>query len=81
MVTEAQERTRELDAVHVFPERRHQLLDDVLHVFFDDKAHLEVDLRELGLAVQAEILIAETAHDLKVAIHPRDHEQLLEDLG
>ena len=58
----------------------HQLLDDVLHVLLDDEAHLEVDLRELGLAVEAQVLVAEAAHDLEVAIDARDHEQLLEDL-
>ena len=41
---------------------------------------LDVELRELGLTVRAQILIAKAAHDLVVAIEARHHEQLLEDL-
>ena len=53
---------------------------DVLHVLLDDEAHLEVDLGELGLAVEAQVLVAEAAHDLEVAVEAGHHEQLLEDL-
>ena len=42
--------------------------------------HLDVDLRELELAVGAQVLVAEAAHDLEVAIRARDHQDLLEDL-
>ncbi len=42
--------------------------------------HLQIDLRELGLAIGAQIFVAETARDLKIAIQPGDHEDLLEDL-
>ena len=42
--------------------------------------HLDVDLRELGLAVGAQVLVAEAAHDLEVAVHARHHQDLLEDL-
>src|SRR5690606_10584992 len=34
----------------------------------------------LGLAVGAQILVAETAHDLEIAVVAADHEQLLEEL-
>ena len=74
------ERQRELDAEHVLPQRRHQPLDHALDVVLDDEGHLEVDLRELGLAVEAQVLVAEAAHDLEVAVEARDHEQLLEEL-
>ena len=80
-VGEAGEGAGEVDAADVLPEGDHQPLDDVLHVLFDDEAHLDVDLRELGLAVEPEIFVAEAAHDLEVAVHARHHEQLLEDLG
>src|SRR3989454_4794887 len=42
---------------------------------------LEVDLRELRLAVIAQILVAEAARQLEVAVEARHHEQLLVDLG
>ena len=70
----------EVEAANVLPQGHHQSLDDVLHVLLDDEAHLDVDLRELGLAVEPEIFVAEAAHDLEVAVHARHHEQLLEDL-
>ena len=45
------------------------------------EAHLEVELGELRLAVAAQVLVAEAARDLEVAVDARDHEQLLELLG
>ncbi len=45
-----------------------------------DERRLDVDLRELGLTVRAQILVAEAARDLEVAVEPRDHEQLLVEL-
>ena len=68
--------------------RETQLLPDLvetaLHHFVDDiltgEAHLDVDLRELGLPVGAEVLVAEAARDLEVAVVPAHHEQLLVDL-
>ena len=44
------------------------------------EGHLEVDLGELGLAVGAEVFVAEAAGDLEVAVEAGDHEDLLEDL-
>ena len=44
------------------------------------KAHLQVDLRELQLAVGAQVLVAEAARDLEVAVEAGDHQDLLEDL-
>src|SRR4029079_11633661 len=46
-----------------------------------DEAHLEVELGELRLAVAAEVLVAEAAGDLEVAVDARHHEELLELLG
>ena len=45
-----------------------------------DERHLDVDLGELGLAVGAQVLVAEAARDLVVALDAADHEQLLEEL-
>ena len=57
-----------------------ELFDDVEDHLLAREAHLEIDLRELELAVGALILIAEAAGDLEVAIEAGDHEDLLEDL-
>ena len=51
--------------------------DDVLAV---DEAHLDVELRELGLAVGARVFVAEAADDLHVLVAPADHQELLEEL-
>ena len=42
----------------------HRGLQDLLV----DERHLDVDLRELGLAIEAQVLVAEAAHDLEVAL-------------
>ena len=41
---------------------------------------LDVHLRELGLPVGAQVLVAEALHDLEVAVGAGDHQDLLEDL-
>jgi hypothetical protein len=41
------------------------------------EAHLDVDLRVLGLAVCAQVLVAHAARDLEVAVEARHHEDLL----
>ena len=48
--------------------------DDVLAL---DEAGLDVDLRELRLAVGAQVFVAEALGDLEIFLHPRDHEELL----
>ena len=50
--------------------------EDVLLV--RDEAHLEVELCVFGLTVGSEVLVAQAAGDLEVALEPRDHQQLLE---
>jgi hypothetical protein len=50
------------------------------HVVGVGEAHLGVELHELELAVGAQILVAQAARDLVVAVHAADHEQLLEQL-
>ncbi len=44
------------------------------------EAHFKIDLRELKLAVGAQVLVAEAARDLEVAVEAGDHQNLLEDL-
>ena len=52
----------------------------VVDVLLGDERRLDVDLGELGLAVGAQVLVAEAAGDLQVAAEPGDLEQLLEQL-
>lgn len=58
-----------------------QSLVEVVDVLGVDEAHLQIELGELGLAVLAQILIPEAARELEVAVDPRDHEHLFEELG
>ena len=71
-----------LDLAQVGPDvrrqRREQLLHQLQHVLFVDEAHLEVELGELRLAVGAQVLVAEAAGDLEVALEAGHHQQLLE---
>ena len=64
--------------------RGEDMADQGLHrlhdLLFLDERHFHVDLGELGLAVGAQILVAETAGDLVITIHARNHENLFEQL-
>ena len=53
------------------------MLEDILLLY---KRHLHIDLRELRLAIGAEILVAEAAGDLIILVHAADHQHLLENL-
>ena len=59
---------------------RHHGLHRGEHVVLLDEGHLDVELGELGLAVGAQVLVAEAAGDLVVALEAGDHKQLLEEL-
>ena len=58
----------------------HQAFHQLLDLRLIEKGRLDVELRELGLPVGAQILVAKAAHDLVVAVEARDHQQLLVDL-
>src|ERR1700735_3659673 len=58
----------------------HHTLDHFKNIPLARERHFEIELRELKLAVSAKIFVAKTAHDLKIAIHARNHQYLLEDL-
>ena len=76
----ARERRLQLD-VEAFLEGVHdRALDQVEHVVLLDERHLQVHLGELRLAVSAQVLVAEAARDLVVAVDARDHADLLEHL-
>ena len=55
-----------------------EAFDDGVNHFGARVAHLEIDLRELGLAVGAQVFVAEAARDLEILVEARDHEDLLE---
>ena len=79
VVGHARHRQLDLDARGA-EHRGEQALVDVDHVLDLDERHLEVELGEVGLAVGAQVLVAEAAGDLVVALEPGDHQQLLEEL-
>ena len=58
----------------------HGLADRGEHVVLVDEAHLGVELHELVLAVGAQVLVAQAAGDLVVAVDAGHHQQLLEQL-
>ena len=45
-----------------------------------DKGHLDVELSELRLAIRPQIFVPEATDDLKIALNPGHHENLLENL-
>ena len=74
-----------LDRRRTLPGRRlgggeYRLGDRREHVVLAGEAHLGVELHELVLAVGAQVLVAQAASDLVVAVDARDHQQLLEKL-
>ena len=52
---------RDVDAEHLLPEPHDEPLDHVEDVVLVDERHLDVDLGELGLAIEAQVLVAEAA--------------------
>ena len=40
--------------------------------------HLQIDLGKLGLPVRPQVLVAEAAHNLKILVESRNHQDLLE---
>ena len=63
-----------------FQGAHHHALDHFENILLAREGHLEVELREFRLAIGAQVLVAEAAHDLEVAVHARDHQDLLENL-
>ena len=51
--------------------------EDILLIY---KTHLAVYLCKFGLTIGTKILITEALNDLKVAIHPSHHQELLKGL-
>ena len=75
---------RELTQVHAQRHLEHVLdhaLEQVTDLLLAKERGLDVDLRELGLAVGAQVFVAEALGDLVVAVEAGHHQQLLEQLG
>ena len=70
----------EIDAEDVAPDLEDEPLDHAEDVVLVDERHLDVDLRELRLPVEAQVLVAEALDDLEVPVEPGDHVELLEEL-
>jgi hypothetical protein len=79
-VGEPRQRGRDVDADEL-PQRDGDLLTESEDVVLLDEAHLDVELGELRLPVSPEVLVPVAPGNLVVALHPSDHEQLLEQLG
>ena len=58
----------------------HHIFNHVKNGVLRGKRHLQIELRELGLAVGAQIFVAKTFDDLEVAVHAADHQDLFENL-
>jgi len=79
-ISQARERVGQLDLQHA----REYVADEPFHQRHDlllrQERGLDVELRELGLPVGAQVLVPEAAHDLVVAVEAAHHQELLEDL-
>ena len=79
MPGQPRERTRDRQ---VGPQRRGHIREEFLQqsedVFFFAERPLQIELRELRLAVGAQVLVAEAARDLEVSLDSRHHQQLFE---
>ena len=76
----AAERGLDVDAQNFLIDALHEALADGHDVVLVHKAHLQVDLGELRLAVGAQVLVAEAAGDLHIAVKTGEHQQLLIEL-
>ena len=79
MPGQPRERTRD---GQVGPQRRGHVGEELLQqredILFFAERPLQIELRELRLSVGAQVLVAEAARDLEVALNAGHHQQLLE---
>ena len=71
---------RQLDARGVAEHVADHAFEHLADLFLGEERGLDIDLRELGLAVGAQVLVTEALHDLVVAVVAGHHQQLLEQL-
>ena len=72
---------RQRDAEHAVEDVAHQRFHEPGDGAGVEEGGLDIELGELRLAVRAQVLVAEAANDLVVALEARHHQELLEDLG
>ena len=75
---DALEGRRHVDVQGGFPDALEQAFNERVNIFAVNEAHLDVHLRELGLAVGTQIFVAIAAGELKIFLHAGDHENLFE---
>ena len=73
----ARQRELNVNIEHFLEHALEEALVDCDHVILLNERHLKVDLGELRLTVGTQVLVAEAAGDLDVAVHAGQHEQLL----
>ena len=79
-VGQARERRGDVVARRLSHARLHQRLDHFEDRVLLRERHFQIDLRELRLAVGAQIFVAEAAHDLEILVEAADHQKLFENL-
>jgi hypothetical protein len=77
---DARKRIRQVDVQGFLEHGADQLLHDRRDLGFGQEGGFDIDLGEFGLAVGAQILVAEALGDLVVAVEAGHHQQLLEQL-
>ena len=75
---QALERRRDVHVQRGFPDAFQQAFDQRVNVLALDERHLDVNLRELRLAVGAQVFVAIAAGELEIFFDAGDHEDLLE---
>ena len=71
--------TAELSATELarVPRTRDRVLERGEHIVLVDERQLDVELRELRLAIRAKVLVAHAVRELEIAVEARDHAELL----
>src|SRR5215212_1190831 len=69
-----------MNAEHLLESLTRKLFHELDDFFLSHERRFDIDLRELGLTVRAQVLVAKALDDLIVAVEARNHEKLLEKL-
>ena len=77
IIADPREGLRQVRTDGFFEHRAEHIFGNVEHIIAGDKAHFNIDLRELRLAVAARVFITVAAGNLKIAVKTGDHQYLL----
>ena len=77
IIADSREGLRQVRTDRLFEHRAEHIFGNVEHVIAGDKAHFNIDLCELRLAVAACVFITVAAGNLKIAVKAGDHQYLL----